>query len=216
MNEDARTLMRQLLEEGNPRESVHNELISQGYDTDGFEEEYAAIANELNIEVGSTSAKQVSADPTQAALGVGPDAYRVYKRPLGVGRMLRDALKLLAGVLVIAAAFILLSGYGTQLKNALFGESSGEFSDMTAQDLSHQANMRAFQASAETYKRRLLDYSGMCSDIGINREVYRCNENTESYAIEVPLSTGEYYCVDSSGFAGVTENSVRGSTSCAQ
>lgn len=68
-----------------------------------------------------------------------------------------------------------------------------------------------YQATAEVYRSRLLDYAGMCDDIGLPPYV-TCVADDTSYRLSQPLTDGTYYCADSTNQSGVTPVSPRGLT----
>ena len=116
---------------------------------------------------------------------------------------------------MIIVAGILLGGYGDILKEKLFGvEDVSEIEGLGPVDLAHETQMKSLQFSAKSYKNKLTDYEGLCESIGIDREVYSCSENIEQYVIDVPLSNGTYFCVDDTGFIGVTNTPHGDSFSC--
>ena len=75
------------------------------------------------------------------------------------------------------------------------------------------AQINRLNASARVYYGRVAFYTGVCSDIGVV-EPYRCTESEESYALEVPLINGGYYCADSTGFLDRVQESVGDKTEC--
>jgi hypothetical protein len=66
-----------------------------------------------------------------------------------------------------------------------------------------------YQGSADVYRSRLLDYAGMCDDIGLPPNV-ACQANDTTYRISQVLSDGTYYCMDQVGFKGVVTSVPRG------
>lgn len=80
-------------------------------------------------------------------------------------------------------------------------------------DTSYEANTLRLQTSAFAYNRRLMEYTGVCSDIGVP-EQYVCKENISQFVIYTQLSTGLFYCTDSSGFIGEVSAVSTESISC--
>lgn len=72
-----------------------------------------------------------------------------------------------------------------------------------------QAQFQQHRALAERYRSRLLDYAGMCDDIGLPPQT-ACQATDTRYRISQPLPDGTYYCMDTAGFKGVTENRPQG------
>jgi len=68
-----------------------------------------------------------------------------------------------------------------------------------------------YQATAERYQSRLLDYAGMCDDIGLPPEV-ACQATDTEYRISQPLTNGTIYCMDTTGFRGTVTTQPRGLT----
>lgn len=68
-----------------------------------------------------------------------------------------------------------------------------------------------YRGSADVYRNRLLDYAGMCDDIGLPPNV-ACQANDMQYRISQPLPDGTYYCTDQAGFKGVVTISPQGVT----
>jgi hypothetical protein len=65
------------------------------------------------------------------------------------------------------------------------------------------------QASVEVYRRRLLDYAGVCDDIGLPPNV-ACQATETEYRLHQQLDNGLYYCLDSNNFKGVVLTQPRG------
>lgn len=99
-----------------------------------------------------------------------------------------QASVILVGLLVagVIAYFILSSDIATE-----------------SEDAKRKALITRVQSSAFAYYSRLQFYDGVCSDIGITEEM-NCSTAEDQFAIEIPLTTGEYYCADSTGFREVT------------
>jgi hypothetical protein len=68
-----------------------------------------------------------------------------------------------------------------------------------------------YQATAERYRSRLLDYAGMCDDIGLPAGTV-CQATETDYRISQPLPNGTYYCMDTTGFKGTTPTRPQGIT----
>lgn len=98
-----------------------------------------------------------------------------------------------------------------------------------AQDASIKANLSSIRAQAELYwdsqstNGKDGNYTGLCSDtivtqmknsINTTKTVdIICKDNYEGYAISVPVNSGGYWCVDSSGFNNQIPQGIN-STSC--
>lgn len=80
-------------------------------------------------------------------------------------------------------------------------------------DAAVQANAERLKASAQVYYSRLQFYEGVCKDIGLPRN-FSCAESESAYALSGRLTSGKYYCVDSSGFDGVVPWPVRDQPTC--
>jgi len=214
MDKEARAFVKKLLEEGQRYDDVRRALISHGHSTEGFEEEYPEIQKELGIKEPPPSKPEPHHTHDFNAPTSADTKASVPKRK---SKVLSNITKLVVGVLIIAAAVIMLSGYGTTLKNKVFNSGLANLDDgLTATDLAHETTLRGMQASAELYRSKLTDYGGVCESIGLDTEAYHCLENTEAYAIEVVLSNDSYYCIDSTGFVGVTSQSFEATPSCQQ
>lgn len=76
-----------------------------------------------------------------------------------------------------------------------------------------KAQMTRLQVSAGTYHARLQYYDGVCQDIGVPAG-FRCQAKESAYAVETTLSTGLYYCIDSTGYHGETRLTKGEGTAC--
>lgn len=202
MQEEARALVHRLLQEGKRYDDVRRELISQGFGTEGFEKEYPEIQKELGIEEPPPT-PVVPQRPTFATPA--EDVTKLSKEHSGkkIGSIVGSIVKILVALLVIGIAVILFSGYGREMRHwVVEKESQGV---LYPEDLVHQARLDTLQNAAEAYRKRSLDFVGVCSDIGVNGDVYSCSENGESYAIKKELSNDKWYCVDSAGFRGILD-----------
>ena len=97
-------------------------------------------------------------------------------------------------------------------------------------DAAIKSTLSSFKMSAELYSdSNKGSYSGLCSDTnvlnllksvpknsGVTEDVadYVCNDSVKTYAAEIPLRLGGYWCVDSTGQSLQTENPLGAQTSC--
>lgn len=86
-----------------------------------------------------------------------------------------------------------------------------------ARDASAQASLSSLRASAEIKFSNEGDYADVCVDPDVARLILAaegqtgtiavCADPGESYAVELELNTGNY-CVDSTGFVGLSDGSL--------
>ncbi len=86
-------------------------------------------------------------------------------------------------------------------------------SNLSTEEAESKAVLLRLKASAELYHSRVGFYTGLCGDIGVPGK-FSCTESDDAYAIETTLSSGSYYCLDSSGFIGKTRLSKGLGTKC--
>ncbi|MDA8597113.1 hypothetical protein N9L26_02110 [Candidatus Pacebacteria bacterium] len=199
MSPEAKQIITDGLKAGAYEPVIRSQLISEGHSTDGFHEAYLELAGELGITPAAPPVPEaVNTDQYATAMhtetGVAPNI------PTRESHLAANVTKIGAGLLVLLVAVIVLSGYGTNLRTVLFGSDAG--ADLSPTDLTRQTQMRTLQSSAETFKARLLDYRGVCSDIGIDDTIFSCTDTADAYAITTPLTNGLLYCVDSTGYTG--------------
>lgn len=85
--------------------------------------------------------------------------------------------------------------------------------DKAAVDTKRMAEIARMQGTADTYFARVQYFDGVCDVIGADRS-HVCNESEKAYAIEIRLTSGTYYCADSTGFRGEIAESKGTHTSC--
>lgn len=218
MEQEVRARIKALLEEGERDDDVRRALISEGLNTEGFAEVYQELTDELGIE------KKTPQPPTPSVPHPEPNPVRraekeVYSQnAMRVQRSnaLSNTFKVLIGSFVLVFAIIMLSGIGPRIWESLFGDFTVSHSTQSPVDIDRESNLRTMQISAQAYRGKLLDYGGLCRSIGVDNKTYHCTENTETYAIEAQLSDGSYFCVDSTGFAGVRYTSYGKVPQCTQ
>lgn len=216
MNKKAIALMRKLVEEGKRHDEVRRGLISEGFSTDGFVEEYDKLFVELGIE---NTPKEVMVPPVNPILQ--EEARKYSKESKDVVQSLEikrrsNFIKIATGLFVIIAAVIVLSGVGPRMWQNTFEDFSVAKNTQNPVDMARESQLRTMQLAAEAYRAKLLDYVGVCNSIGVDHETYNCVERTEVYAIEASLSDSTFFCVDSTGFAGITLISQGNSGKCSQ
>ena len=214
MEQKAHELLQQLHEAGHDRNAIYNELISQGYSTEGFEEAYRAVAGSDAVHTDAAEAEATTA-PTQDSIERQLERYHQSRNTVDMAVLRRNIIKIVGGGIVITGLLIIATTYWSDARTFIFGERESD-SELSAEDVVTQANLASMQRSANRYRSRMLDYGGVCRSIGIDRAKYTCTESRDAYAIEGQLSDGRYYCVDSTGFAGVQARSRDGNTACAQ
>jgi hypothetical protein len=64
-----------------------------------------------------------------------------------------------------------------------------------------EAKVETTMASVKLFGGRMGSYDGACKDITVVAPVV-CRNSDRAYVVFVPLSIGQYYCVDASGFKG--------------
>jgi len=213
MEQEARALIKRLLEEGERYDDVRRAIISHGYSTDGFEDVYSELQQELGIHEPPPTSTTEERVPNNM---MGEDAKHYSSPSIRIddtSQLVPNIIKIATGILVMVVAVIVLSGKGGDLRERFFGEAQNG-SELSAGDVVKKGNLVSYQTSSQIYRDRILDYQGLCQSIGINRAVYNCVENSDAYAIEAPLSDGRFYCIDSTDFSGITETSIGSRASC--
>ena len=212
MEDAAKKLMKDLLEEGRRDDDVRRGLISEGYATEGFDAVCAALKDELGI----TDPPPESVVPAPKPMQEEVREYSEKAEQSHSSRFWTNVMKLVGGLLVLVVGILLLAGIGPRMWQTMFGDFDSARETRNPADIARESQLRTFQIAAEVYKSKLLDYGGLCESIGIDAEVYSCTENTEAYAIEAPLSNDRYFCVDNTGFAGITSASHGSKKACPQ
>ncbi len=87
------------------------------------------------------------------------------------------------------------------------------------QDASTKASLAGARNQAELYFDEKGSYRGLCNDLQITSllatvEDKECYDTETAFAISAPLSTDDFYCVDSDGISRNTTSTLRGSVSC--
>jgi len=113
----------------------------------------------------------------------------------GTGVLVLVVITVAIGVLVVGASWFFVS------HKDLFS------------DQKKRSEIQRIYASARVYHQRLDFYDGACADVVAGLD-YDCNDSSGSFASEVLLSNGSYYCTDSTGFIGEIASSIQGMTSC--
>lgn len=213
MDPKARAFAKKSFQEGSNHDEVKQALISHGFSTENFQAESSVIQSEAGVQA---PVPQKTPQQVRQMLGITVDEEQLYQKPSAASHVLSLALKVVGGVLVLGVMIILYMQYGQELVQTWFDQNQSELpEDLTPTDVTHAAQLRSFQISADAYKKRLLEYTGMCGSIGIDRSVFSCQESSGWYVIEVPLSYSDtYYCVDSNGFANVVAQSRAKYSSC--
>lgn len=92
-------------------------------------------------------------------------------------------------------------------------------------DAAIKANLNNLRAEAELYyDENLESYSGFCDDSGTKSKLegvttnkasgYACKDSDDEYAVSMPLSTDNYYCIDSWGTAVEVNRPILNQTTC--
>lgn len=106
----------------------------------------------------------------------------------------------LLGALAVAGGIILFF---------LFSDTSER-----ATDLARREAMQRVQDAATVHFNRTLSYTAVCDEVGVP-DYARCHSTRDAYAMEVTLRDGQqYYCIDSSGAAGVHSASKGEAVQC--
>lgn len=216
MNKEAKALLRKLVEEGKRHDEVRRGLISEGFSTEGFADEYDELFTELGIE---NTPKEVMVPPVNPILQEEARKYSKESKDVVQSQEIKrrsNFIKIVTGVFVIVAAVLMLSGIGPGIWQNTFEDFSVAKNTQNPVDIARESQLRTMQLAAEAYRAKLLDYVGVCKSIGVDHETYNCVERGEVYAIEAPLSDGTFFCVDSTGFAGINSISQGNSGKCSQ
>ncbi len=200
MNTDVTKIIKQELAAGKTAPEIRVVLLEYGENLDDHYDTYFALQKDNE----SNAKANVQTQKTQFDSFGGPDTIPVVRGEGGIGFIgLLVRLVIVLSVLGLFV-FIALGESDALLRFVGLGDSAAMDAHLSAEDISHRTTLQGMSYSAQLYKNKILDYGGLCRSIGIDASVYRCTENRTDYAIETRLSTGEFYCVDSSGFEGVT------------
>lgn len=187
-----------LVEENKTRHEVHGALISEGYATAGYDQEYAQILAEKGISEPrpQTVPQQYLSKPVNAT----PHTTHVA--------IPKVAVLLVFLALISGAAYGVYSltkesvpeaqeeiQWGVE-EDQVVSEEGFNFSDFLL-----KSKVEATAASANVSGGRMGSYGGACADIIVVAPV-ECLDTEQSFAVFAPMSTGVYYCVDSNEFSG--------------
>lgn len=211
MNDPRKECIAKALKEGKFHQDVRMELISNGFDTKNFDELYIAVQNELGI-----VEPQIETRAEAPYITGERDIKETAAQPMSHRRrMTKNLVKIGVGVFVLTVVAIIAAGYmdfAIAKAAELFGISPEE--RVPTADIARQTQIFTLQKSAELYRNKMTDYIGVCESIGIDVDVFSCNDSNDAYAIETELSSGDYYCVDSTPFSGVVFSSIGTATVC--
>jgi hypothetical protein len=187
-----------LVEENKTRHEVHGTLISQGYPTAGYEEEYAQALKDRGIQEPQPKPVSVHFPPAShsakshtAHIAVPKIAVLLFFLMLA-GGALYGVLYAVKGESPEAQEEI---EWGVEEEQAA-SEEGFNFSDFLL-----QSKVEATAASANVSGGRMGSYDGACDDITVVAPV-ECLDTAQTFAVFAPMSTGVYYCVDSTEFSG--------------
>ena len=216
MKDERYELIKKALQEGKRRDDVRRELITNGFSTEGFEAQYQTAMKELGIEESTSTTSEPAFKLADRILSEKAIVRTITQTPSSKKwiRMLIEVVLLLVVIMLAAGLFRLYGVY--QSKSAADKHNSEEgqpLNEFSFADSITKAQMTTLQISAEQYKRKLFDYGGLCISIGIPDDVF-CSENIKEYAMESLLSSGLFYCIDSTEFSGITQSSKRDAFSC--
>lgn len=206
-NQSPQDIIRQMLKEGHRAQGIKAAFIEKGISTEGFYDVYYKILDELGMKETNLSS---SAADYAAAHEVG-QARKAQKSFVWVELVIKGLITI---ALIGFIFWVVFTGAWRVLLGQAIPGSEQREEGLTATDLAREANVRKTTQTAQIYKNKILDYSGLCGSIGLNEEVYNCVENKQDYAIETKLSNGRYYCADSAGFSGAIGRSIGTRASC--
>lgn len=195
---ERKEFIEKLVEEKKSRHEVHGELISQGYSTAGYEDEYAETLKEKGV-----------SEPQPAM----PKHYS----PAAPERIKERTMHI--AIPKILVLFVLLAVVGGALYGILYSmqesapgvqeeiqwgmeespvenEEGFNFSDFLL-----QSKVEATAASANVSGGRMGSYDGACDDIIVVAPI-ECLDTPKTFSVFAPMSNGAYYCVDSNEFSG--------------
>lgn len=180
--------IKQCLEKGMSRNEVKHELISLGYGSAGFEDEYTGLVSELGISelVPTVSHLQYK------TLGTKKEIKAVPKKSVVVVGKPKPLMMVILAILFVGIGFSFLSvlGYVPTI------DKGSNVSDRLV-----QSKVEATGASAHVFATRMGSYDGVCDDITVVDPV-ECQGDKTSFIVFAELSSGFYHCVDNSGFSG--------------
>lgn len=122
-------------------------------------------------------------------------------------------------IVLIVIISIIIIGILSATVLAIFGTEPSPGSDASI-----KAHLSTMRSEADIYHMSNDSYSGVCNSSTfkdltktINQSTmqkYICNDNDSAYAASIPLSTGNYFCIDSNGAATGTLSALGIKDSC--
>lgn len=206
METDRKEFIKQLVLQGKSREETKVQLVSNGYSSEGFVDEYKALISELHMtEPQAPSAFSYNSKVTES--------YKQEKvRKGGLGKKLLSLLILLFFIALVLWGVT----YGIPFVSDQFSPSIDEEIKWgkevleDAQDDGNQlfnftdtlieSKVEGTAISANLYVKRMGLFDGVCKDISVVKPV-TCFQTTSAYVLFAPLDA-EFYCIDSKGFKG--------------
>jgi len=216
MEIDRKEFIKQLLQQGKSREETKVQLVSNGYSSQGFEDEYRALVSELNInEPVAPSAFSYDMKAVQNFAQKDAPLKGTQKKLGSLIVFLTVASLILWGISAVIP--IALTQFSIDQEQIKWGEEAKEEAPKKGESFNFTDTLAESKAvstavSADVYVKRMGFFDGVCKDISVVAPVI-CLQTTTSYVLFVPLASG-YYCKDSVGFAGKVEKRPTSGDSC--
>jgi hypothetical protein len=204
MEQDRKAFIQKLIQEGKSRHQVRTELISHGYGSAGFEEEYTATIASLGIEEPKHVSKDFTYTPKEKdELRKSEERYARKK-----GKSIRSLLMVI-GVIVVCVVSIVAINTVMEVK------PTGDDPAMDFSDTLMRTNIVSTSASVKVFGGRMGGYDGACEDVSVIAPI-QCKADGTQFVVYGPITQGRMYCVDAGGYSGVVPTTPRGMTCISQ
>lgn len=204
--EDRKELIKKLIAENRYRDEVRNALVSEGFGSAGFEDEYESLLTEAGV----SEPKRRDRSRRVAPVPKGVMKVAVTRSALGLGTVF--LLILLASAAWAAFSFfnqpapVAPIQWGTPSADEELTGGESAFTEVVV-----RSKVETTAASARLFGGRMGSYDGVCEDISVVPPV-ECAGDDTFFMIYAILPKEGWYCVDNTGFKGVVARPS--STSC--
>lgn len=208
MDGEKRTLIEASIKRGDTKYKTRDELVSQGYATEGFDLLYATALTHLRVQQ-----PKEKMSTSLLVTGEMPLSNRFEKKRVHIYRSYSIKMMLFLLLCAVVLWFGVRELYPIISKDAvsteidLWGkrvEKGVGINPLNATDSLLQTKVESTAASANLFVGRMGFFEGVCKDISVVSPV-QCSESATGFAIFTRLSNGSFYCVDRAGFRGVLE-----------
>lgn len=205
MEHERKAFIQKLIQEGKSRHQVRTELISHGYGSAGFDEEYSSVIAELGIDEPQHVIKDFTYTPKEKDdLRKSEERYARKK-----GKSVRSFL-MVVGIIVVCVVCIVAINTVMEVK------PKGDDPALDFSDTLMRTNIVSTSASVKVHGGRMLgDYSGACEDVSVIAPI-QCKASNAQFVVYGPITEGRMYCVDATGYSGVVATTPAGMTCISQ